>query len=123
MKKNFFEISKIPIIENPKGNLYKLISKNHSFFDKFGELYITEVFKNQFKGWKHYKDRSQILTVLNGRVKFYLKKKINDKPIVVDIEFPNKMKLLKIYPNTFYSFKCFSKKKSTVINLINQIVK
>ena len=123
MKKKFYKIKKIPIIKNPKGDLFKLISKKHSFFNKFGELYITEVLPNKFKGWKYHKDRSQILTVVNGKVKFYIKKNINDRPVIINIEFPKKMKLLKIDPNTYYSFKCNSKNKSTVINLIDKIIK
>ena len=111
MSKNFFKTKKIQIIKNPKGNLYKMLSKKHNFFKKFGEIYFSEVHPKKFKGWKYHKKRTQIITVVNGKVRFFLKKKITNKPKIVDIGFPNKMNLLKIEPKTYYSFKCFSKKK------------
>ena len=122
MSKSFFKTEKIKIIKNPKGNLYKMLSKKHNFFKKFGEIYFSEVYPKKFKGWKYHEKRTQIITVVNGKVRFFLKKKITSKPKVVDIGFPSKMKLLKIEPKTYYSFKCSSKKKSVIINLIDEIV-
>ena len=123
MNKAFYKVEKIPILKNPKGNLYKVVSKNHKFFNIFGELYFTEVYPKKFKGWKYHEKRTQIITVLKGKVRFYLKKKINDKPKVINIEFPDKLKLLKIEPKTHYSFECISRSKSMIINLINEVVK
>lgn len=123
MNKNFFKTEKIQIIKNPKGNLYKMLSKKHNFFKKFGEIYFSEVHPKKFKGWKYHEKRTQIITVVNGKVRFFLKKKITNKPKIVDIGFPNKMNLLKIEPKTYYSFECCSKKKSIIINLIDEIVK
>jgi len=123
MSKSFFKTEKIKIIKNAKGNLYKMLSKKHNFFKKFGEIYFSEVHPKQFKGWKYHEKRTQIITVINGKVRFFLKKKITNKPKVVDIGFPNRMNLLKIEPKTYYSFKCSSKKKSVIINLIDEIVK
>ena len=123
MGKTFFKITKIPIIKNSKGNLFKILSNKHKFFKKFGEIYLSEVCPKKFKGWKYHEKRTQIITVINGKVRFFLKKKIINKPKIVDIEFPNKMNLLKIEPKTYYSFKCKSKKKSTILNLIDEIVK
>ena len=123
MSKNFFKTKKIQIIKNPKGNLYKMLSKKHNFFKKFGEIYFSEVHPKKFKGWKYHEKRTQIITGVNGKVRFFLKKKITNKPKIVDIGFPNKMNLLKIEPKTYYSFECYSKKKSIIINLIDEIVK
>ena len=122
MSKLGFQIKKIKIIKNPKGNLFKKISKNDSLFEKFGEIYFSEVYPNKFKGWKFHEKRTQLITVINGSVRFFIKKKSKEKPRKIDIKFPDKMKMLKIMPNTFYSFKCLSKKKSLIINLINEII-
>ena len=123
MKKNFYNTKKIKVIKNPKGNLFKLFSKNHDFFKKFGEIYYTEVHSNKFKGWKFHAKRTQVISVVSGKVRFFLKKKEEDKPEIVDIESPNKLILLKIEPKTFYSFECKSKKKSILINIIDEVVK
>ena len=86
MNKAFYKIQKIPIIKNPKGNLYKVISKNHDFFNKFGELYFTEIYPKKFKGWKYHEKRTQIITVLKGKVRFFLKKKsmINQRLLILN---------------------------------------
>ena len=123
MKKNFYNTKKIKVIKNPNGNLFKLFSKNHDFFKKFGEIYYTEVHPNKFKGWKFHTKRTQVISVVSGKVRFFLKKNEEDKPKIVDIESPNKLILLKIEPKTFYSFECKSKKKSILINIIDEIVK
>ena len=117
------KVKKIKVIKNPNGNLFKMISKKDNFFNKFGEIYFSEVCPKKFIGWKIHKKRTQLITVVNGSVKFFIKKKIKDKPKIVKIKYPDQMNLLKIMPNTFYSFKCVSKKKSLIINLIDEVVK
>ena len=87
------------------------------------ERYIFLKFIQKNSKVEYHKKRTQIITVVNGKVRFFLKKKITNKPKIVDIGFPNKMNLLKIEPKTYYSFKFFSKKKSVIINLIDEIVK
>ena len=77
MSKSFFKTEKIKIIKNSKGNLYKMLSKKHNFFKKFGEIYFSEVHPKKFKGWKYHEKRTQIITVVNGKVRFFLKKKNN----------------------------------------------
>ena len=123
MKKNNYKIKKIHVIKNPKGNLYKVVSKNHYFYNKFGEIYLSEVIPGKFKGWKYHEKRTQIITVASGKVRFFFKKKITDKPTFVDLEYPSKLYLLKIEPKTYYSFECKSKKKGLIINLIDEVVK
>ncbi|WP_440931019.1 WxcM-like domain-containing protein [Candidatus Pelagibacter sp.] len=118
-----FKVKKIKIIKNPNGNLYKMISKDDLYFKKFGEIYFSEVLPKKFKGWKFHEKRTQLITVINGSVRFYIKKNIEDKPETIDIKFPDNMNILKIMPKTFYSFKCMSKKKSLIINLIDEVVK
>jgi dTDP-4-dehydrorhamnose 3,5-epimerase-like enzyme len=121
-KKNY-KIKKIPIIKNFKGNLFKIISKDHVFYNKFGEIYLSEVRPGKFKGWKYHENRTQIITVIAGKVRFFFKKKITDKATFIDIGYPNNLYLLKIEKKTYYSFKCKSKTRSLIINLIDEIVK
>ena len=122
-KKIFHKIKDIKTKKDIKGNLYKMISKKDNFYNKFGEIYFSEVCPNQFKGWKYHKHRSQIITVVSGKVRFFIKKRVEDKPYFIDISYPNKMKLLKIFPKTYYLFECRSKKKGLIINLIDEVVK
>ncbi len=45
------KFEKVKIINNSKGNLFKIISKKSKLFNKFGEIYLSEVKPKQFKGW------------------------------------------------------------------------
>ena len=51
-----------------------MISKKDNFFSKFGEMYFSEVHPKKFKGWKIHKKRTQLITVVNGSVKFFIKR-------------------------------------------------
>jgi hypothetical protein len=123
VKKKNYKIEKIKIIKNLKGNLFKVISKDHVFYNKFGEIYLSEIRPGKFKGWKYHENRTQIITVIAGKVRFFFKKKIADRATFVDIEYPNNLHLLKIEKKTYYSFECKSKARSLIINLIDEVVK
>ena len=72
MKKNkLFKVDDAKVIKNTKGHLFKIISKNHNFFTKFGELYFSEVKPKKFKGWKFHHKRHQVITVASGKVRFF----------------------------------------------------
>ena len=79
-------------IKGKKGNLLKFVSRKDKFFKKFGEIYFSEVRPEKFKGWKYHEKRTQIITVVFGKVRFFLKKKMTNKPKVVDIGFPSKLR-------------------------------
>ncbi len=71
------KFEKVKIINNPKGNLFKIISKKSKLFKNFGEIYLSEVKPKQFKGWKYHEKNTQLLTVIKGSVEFQLIKKKN----------------------------------------------
>ena len=54
-----YKVKKIKVIKNSKGNLFKMISKKDNFFNKFGEMYFSEVHP-KFKGWKIHKKKNTI---------------------------------------------------------------
>ena len=123
MRSEGFKIEKIKVIKLSKGNLFKVFSRDHKFFKKFGEAYISEIYPGKFKGWKYHEKRTQIISVINGKVRFYFKTRIQEKPKFIDLSFPRKFYLLKIEPKIFYSFECKSKYKSQILNFIDEVVK
>lgn len=114
-------LEKIKIIKNPKGDIFKLLSKQSKLFEKFGELYISEVKPNKFKGWKYNEKFIQLLTVVKGTVEFKIRKKSQVKTIT--ISYPKKLSLLKVPPKTYYCFRNKNKNKSTafVLNVTDQV--
>ena len=58
------------VIGNNKGDILKFLSRQDSFFKKFGEIYFTEIFKNKVKGWNYHKKNNCLLSVPYGKVQF-----------------------------------------------------
>lgn len=114
-----FQSEKIKVIKNKKGNIFKLLSKKSNLFEKFGEVYMSEVKPNKFKGWKLTNRYTQLLTVIKGTVEFRLKK--NSKIKTKTISFPGNLSILKVPPNTYYCFKCKNKTTSIVLNITDRV--
>ena len=114
---------KIKIIKNSKGNIIKFANLNNLPFKKLGEIYFSEIKPNSFKGWKYHNLRNQYLTVVNGSVEFSFKKKPKDKIKKIIINIMNKHHALYIPKKTFYSFKCLSKNKAIIANIIDEVVR
>ena len=113
---------KIKIIKLNKGNIIKLFDFNKKNLKNFKEIYFSEIKKNHFKGWKYHEKRNQLLSVCTGKVDFFLKKKITDKPVKIRISYPNELYLLFIPKKTHYCFKSLTKKKSMIVNIIDEKV-
>ena len=114
---------KIKIIVNDKGNIIKFLNFEKKLLSRYGELYFSEVKKNQFKGWKYHKNRNQILTICSGIVIFSFKKTLTGKVLNIKLNYPKNLYSLFIPKKIFYSFKCISKKKAMIVSLIDEIIK
>ena len=89
-----YKLEKIKIIKNSKGNIFKLLSRKSKLYVKFGEVYLSEVKPNKFKGWKLSDKYTQLLTVIKGAVEFKLKKNLEIK--TKTISFPSNLSILKV---------------------------
>ena len=52
---NSFKLNNIIIKNSEAGDVIKFISTKSNFFDKFGEIYFSEVEYKMIKGWKLHK--------------------------------------------------------------------
>ncbi len=114
---------KIKIIKNSKGNIIKFVNKNQLPLNKFGEIYFSEIKPNTTKDWKYHQNRNQYLTIADGSVIFSFKKKKNGKIKKILLKYPNKLNSIFIPKKYYYKFECISKKKSIIVNIIDEIVK
>ena len=89
------KLKKLKIINNPKGNIYKYISKKDSIFKKFGEVYFSEIFKGKIKGWNLHKKNTCIICVPSGKVKFIL------YCCKASLHIPTKKEKDLLFPNLF----------------------
>ena len=108
-------IYKNKVIKNKKGNLIKFVSTKNLFFKKFGEVYFNEIKYKKKKGWiKHIKNNC-LIQCIHGKVEFHLIDELNkESKYILKFSSGN---ILKIPPNTWFSFKSLVK-KSMIANLI-----
>ena len=66
------KIIKSQIIKNKNGDIKKFITKKSKIFNGFGECYFSEIKCNKIKNWKKNKTTNQMITVIQGKVMFYL---------------------------------------------------
>ena len=115
---NGIKLFKLKKIKIQKGNIYKFLSRNDKFFEKFGEIYISEIKKNSIKGWNYHLKNKCHLAVISGKVRFHLIKERNKKFFSRKIILSsNNYKLLVISPKIFFSFKGIDK-KNLIINFL-----
>ena len=116
-------IKKTKIIKSNESRIIKFANKNNLPFKKFGEIYFSEVKPQINKDWKYHQNRNQFLTIIEGSVMFFFKKKKGGKVKKVLLTYPNRLNSIYIPKRNYYKFKCVSKKKSFIINIIDEIVK
>ena len=102
-------------VENPNGDIYKLLNKNDDEFNGFGECYITYINKEKVKAWKMHRRMTCILIPISGVTKcvIYNQKDKSFKEYFLDASEP---KRLIITPNKIFGF-CGHKTKSSILNI------
>jgi dTDP-4-dehydrorhamnose 3,5-epimerase len=113
------KIIKKEIIKNSKGDILKYLNKKDDIYQRFGEIYFSEVKKNKTKGWNFHKKNTCILSVPLGSVKFKIFNPKTNKLIQITIG-KNNYKLVIIPPGFWFSFKS-QKKISLVANFMSSI--
>ena len=116
-------IKKNKIIESKNSRIIKFANKDNLPLKKFGEIYFSEVKPQINKEWKYHQNRNQYLTIIEGSVMFFFKNKKDGKTKKVLLTYPNRLNSIYIPKKNYYKFKCVSKKKSFIINIIDEIVK
>ncbi len=117
---NFF-IKKLSNIDNKKGNIIKIINKNDKNFDKFGELYISEIYKNEIKAWKYHSRNNLNILVIQGKIKFVFALKEKQKDCFKELIIHKKSnELLTIPKKTWFGFMGINK-INKILSLSNNI--
>ena len=115
-------IERFKKINNPKGNIFKLL--NCDLFPNHlnGEIYISKINFGEIKAWMMHKKYEALFVVISGNVK--LKCLNNKRELILDKDFSLKSEsVIKVLPNTWYGFKGISKSTSSILVLINGLHK
>tara|TARA_B100001057_G_scaffold496753_2_gene599038 strand:- start:567 stop:962 length:396 start_codon:yes stop_codon:yes gene_type:complete len=109
-------IRRLKIVKNSKGNIIKILSRNDTFFKKFGECYISEIKSKKIKAWRYHKRNSQKIVLIDGKCKVVL---INKKKIKSYILNSKINSMLIIPKNIWYGYYNLTKKKIKILNIID----
>ena len=105
-------------IDNKKGEIIKILSKNDKNFKKFGEIYFSKIKKNYIKGWNLHKKFYCHITICYGDVIIKLKDQdLKSKSISL---FSNSPKLIIIPPKVWFLIKS-KKKNSMILNVLSDV--
>lgn len=112
---NSFKLNNIIIKDNEAGDVIKFINTKSKYFDKFGEIYFSEIKYKMIKGWKLHKKMQMNICVPVGEVKFVLFLNEKFKEFILN----KNSYILTIYPKTWFAFQGTSKNLSLVTNFSN----
>jgi len=113
-------IQKLKQIVDARGRVMYMIRADNPLFEKFGEVYFSEVLPGVVKGWKQHKIMTQLFAVPAGTIRLVIyddreNSKTKGGLEVLEIGRDN-YQLVKIPPALWYGFKCISKQPALVAN-------
>ena len=103
-----------------RGRVMHMLKKSDPLFEKFGEVYFSEVLPKVVKAWKKHKTMTQHFAVPVGMIELVIyddREKSVSKGNLQNIELGRKnYKLVKIPPKLWYGFKCISSQPALIVN-------
>ena len=115
-----FILKKKNIISNPFGDIYKVLDTSDDHFSGFGEVYVSEIFKNSVKAWKKHLRLETNLVVICGVVRFVLHDTNSGTFEQFDLGPSQEYQSIIIYPQLVYGFKGIENKNFIVAVLPEQ---
>ena len=112
------EIFNIKKINNPNGDIHKLLNNSDKSFNGFGEIYTSSIHYNSIKAWKCHKENKLNLFVLSGKVKFVFYDLTNFLEIILDSE---NLQMISLPPNLWFGFQGLKKPSSLILSISNHL--
>lgn len=116
-------ITPLPIVNNPKGNIYHAMQASSPGYISFGEAYFSSVLHGHVKGWKRHNRFTLNLVVPVGEIRFIL---FDDRPSCstfgqffdVNLGIDNNYARLTVPPGIWMAFKGIGE-FNLLMNIIN----
>ena len=113
-------VQELKQIADERGRVMRMLRVDDSVFEKFGEIYFSEVLPRVIKAWNRHKRMSQLFAVPVGKIRLVIyddremsKSKGNLKALEIGRDH---YQLVKIPPNLWYGFKCTSEHPALLVN-------
>jgi len=113
-------VKKLKIIPDDRGRLMEIFRCDDALFEKFGQVYMTTVYKGIVKAWHYHKLQTDNFVCIRGRICLGLYDSREDSPtfkqtasFIMSLEDPI---LVSIPQLVYHGFKGLSEEESVVIN-------
>ena len=115
------KIIQLQVLEDDRGAVLHMIRKDSKEFERFGEIYFSEVLPGVVKAWKNNSALTQMISVPRGKIRLVIyddrpNSKSNGELQIIDLGRPDSYKLVRIPPNLWYGFKCTSDEVALIAN-------
>ncbi len=116
-------VKELEQIIDDRGRVMHMVRVDNPHFEKFGEIYFSEVLPGAVKAWKRHRMMTQLFAVPVGMIRLVIyddreKSKSRGKLKILHIGREN-YKLVRIPPKLWYGFKCISSNPALVANCAN----
>ena len=113
-------VQKLKQIPDERGRILHMLRVDNPQFNKFGEIYFSEVLPSMVKAWKNHKRMTQFFAVPVGLIKLVIyddrENSISKGKLqILEIGRIN-YQLVKIPPKLWYGFKCISDHAALLAN-------
>lgn len=107
-------------IADERGRVMHMIRNDHPLFDKFGEIYFSEISPGVIKAWKRHTRMTQLFAVPVGEIRLVIyddrkNSKSKGRLEILEIGREN-YQLVKIPPKLWYGFKSISEQPALLAN-------
>ena len=112
------------IIDN-RGSILHMLRNDSELFNKFGEIYFSEINPGVIKAWKRHKEQTQNLAVPVQKIRLVIYDSRNNSKtcgMIKEYELgrPNNYHLVKIPPMLWYGFQTLGDQIALIANIADQ---
>ncbi len=113
-------IQELKQIPDERGRVMHMIRIDNPLFERFGEIYFSEILPGEVKAWKQHKRMAQLFAVPVGKIRLVIydeREHSNSKGNLKILEIGrDNYQLVKIPPKLWYGFKCISNQPALIAN-------
>lgn len=103
-----------------RGRVMHMVRVDNPLFERFGEIYFSEILPGAVKAWKYHKKMTQLFAVPTGMIRLVVfddRHNSMSKGMIQIHEIGSEnYQLIKIPPSLWYGFKCISSTPALVAN-------
>ena len=105
-------------IPTGKGDVMHAVKATDNGFCGFGEVYFTEIYPHQVKGWKRHKRLTLNLVVVSGEVRFHIYNEQTGERQTVDLSPEKNYQRLTLQPMLWMAFEGIGEHTALLMDLI-----